>query len=323
MQAQLIALDWGTTSLRAYKLGQAGEVLEKRALPYGIMQLPSTPRPIGGQPCTDGFELAFDEACGDWLAVQPALPVIACGMVGSAQGWLQAPYCPTPARAADIGAAMVSMRSLSGATLHIVPGIIQHSRLPNVMRGEETQVFGLPAGPHATPRLIGLPGSHSKWVELRDGCIGHFDTFMTGELYAAACAHTILGRTQQPGGPFDAAAFDRGVGVALSPDGAIGPLSTLFSARTLGLTGQLPGSAQADYLSGLMIGHELRALAEAVRARSGQAALPSVTLIGSQGLCERYQRALGASGFADVALAAEATERGLWCLAEAAGLLGA
>jgi 2-dehydro-3-deoxygalactonokinase len=327
MQAQLIALDWGTTSLRAYKLGHGGEVLEQRALPYGIMQLPSTPRAIDGHPCENGFELAFDEACGDWLAAQPRLPVIACGMVGSAQGWRQAPYCPTPARAADLGAAMLSVRSLRGATVHIVPGVIQHSRLPNVMRGEETQVFGLlqnlPAEHRDAPRLIGLPGSHSKWVQVQDGCIDHFDTFMTGELYAAACAHTILGRTQQPGSPFDADAFDRGVGVALSPDGDIGPLSTLFSARTLGLTEQLPGSAQADYLSGLMIGHELRALGEVLRARGGQAALPSVTLIGNQALCERYQRALSASGFGAVALAAEATERGLWRLAEAAGLLDA
>ena len=84
MLAQLIALDWGTTSLRAYKLAAGGVVLEQRALSSGIMQLPKTPRIIHGRECADGFELAFDEACGDWLDAQPGLPVIACGMVGSA-----------------------------------------------------------------------------------------------------------------------------------------------------------------------------------------------------------------------------------------------
>ncbi|MFP5442443.1 MAG: 2-dehydro-3-deoxygalactonokinase, partial [Betaproteobacteria bacterium] len=86
MQAQLIALDWGTTSLRAYKLAAQGQVLDVRTLPSGIMHLPKAPRLINGQLCNDGFELAFDDACGDWLDAQPGLPVIACGMVGSAQG---------------------------------------------------------------------------------------------------------------------------------------------------------------------------------------------------------------------------------------------
>lgn len=325
MQAHLIALDWGTTSLRAYKLGRHGQVLEQRALASGIMQLPTTPRAIAGQRCDNGFELAFDDACGDWLQAQPQLPVIACGMVGSAQGWREAAYCPTPARVADLGASLQTVQTLRGTRLHIVPGVIQHSRLPNVMRGEETQVLGLlqdlPSHTRQEALLIGLPGSHSKWVSVVDGCIQQFDTFMTGELYAAVCAHTILGRTQQPTGHFDEAAFVRGVQVALSADADIGLLSTLFSARTLGLTGQLSGAQQPDYLSGLMIGHELRALAEVSRARHAGAALPEVMLIGSAPLCQRYRIALNLCGFAQASLAEQATERGLWSLAVAAGLL--
>ena len=325
MQAHLIALDWGTTSLRAYKLGRDGQVLEQRSLASGIMQLPTTARTIAGQHCDNGFELAFDDACGDWLQAQPQLPVIACGMVGSAQGWREAAYCPTPARVADLGASLQRVQTLRGTVLHIVPGVIQHSRLPNVMRGEETQVLGLlqdlPSHTRQDALLIGLPGSHSKWVSVVDGCIQRFDTFMTGELYAAVCAHTILGRTQQPTGQFDEAAFVRGVQVALSADADIGLLSTLFSARTLGLTGQLSGAQQPDYLSGLMIGHELRALAEVSRARQAEAALPEVVLIGSAPLCQRYRIALRLCGFAQASLAEQATERGLWSLAVAAGLL--
>jgi len=325
MQAQLIALDWGTTSLRAYKLAAGGQVLEQRSLSSGIMQLPSVPRMIAGRMCADGFELAFDEACGDWLDAQPELAVIACGMVGSAQGWREAAYCDTPANVANLGTSLNRVRSLRGVDVHIVPGVIQRSRLPNVMRGEETQVLGvlqsLPVGA-GDNLLIGLPGSHSKWVEVADGCIIHFDTFMTGELFAVLSEHSILGRTQQRGAAFASDAFDRGVQVALSTDGDIGPLSTVFSARSLGLTGELSPAEQTDYLSGLLIGHELVALAGVQRRRRNSTTLPSIILIGNSQLCARYRRALDACGFARVSLAEQATERGLWHLAEAAGLLG-
>jgi len=324
MLAQLIALDWGTTSLRAYKLAAGGVVLEQRALSSGIMQLPKTLRVINGRECADGFELAFDEACGDWLDAQPGLPVIACGMVGSAQGWREAAYCDTPANVANLGKSLQTVVSLRGTRVHIVPGVIQRSRLPNVMRGEETQVLGvlqnLPIEAGAD-LLIGLPGSHSKWVDVVDGCITHFDTFMTGEVFAVLSEHSILGRTLKQGATFDALAFDRGVQISQSADGELGVLSTLFSARTLGLTGELSPTAQADYLSGLMIGHELAALASAQRRRRNNPNLPSIILIGNAQLCARYSRALDACGFANVTLAEQATERGLWQLALAAGLI--
>lgn len=237
----------------------------------------------------------------------------------------EAAYRDTPANLASLGSSLKVLRSLRGVDVHIVPGVIERSRLPNVMRGEETQVLGvlqsLPAGA-GDDLLIGLPGSHSKWVEVADGCIVHFDTFMTGELFAVLSEHSILGRTQQRDAAFDGAAFDRGVEVALSTDGEIGPLSTLFSARSLGLTGELSPAEQANYLSGLLIGHELSSLAKMQCCRRRSANLPSIILIGNSQLCARYSRALDTCGFAQVSLAEHATERGLWHLAEAAGLLG-
>ncbi|MBD1552367.1 2-dehydro-3-deoxygalactonokinase [Pseudomonas typographi] len=313
MQPRLIALDWGTSSLRAYCLGAAGQVLAQRGSSHGIMHLPAG----------NDFNAAFEQACGDWLAAAPGVPVIACGMVGSAQGWREVPYCPAPARVADLGERLQTVTTALGYTVHLVPGVLQHGRLPNVMRGEETQVLGLlrglPAAAHDEPLLVGLPGSHSKWVRVRQGCIEHFDTFMTGELYAVACAHSILGRTLRQGEPFVAAAFERGVTTALSADGDLGPLSTAFSARTLGLTGVLSAAEQADYLSGLFIGHEARALGEVTHARQG--ALPAVHLIGSEALCRRYATALQSAGFAVAGVAAQATEHGLWAVAQAAGLV--
>ncbi|MEE4675123.1 2-dehydro-3-deoxygalactonokinase [Pseudomonas alliivorans] len=323
MQAHLIALDWGTTSLRAYRLGEHGQVLEQRALSAGIMQLPNDPRMIAGVLCSDGFELAFDEACGDWIDARPDVPVIACGMVGSAQGWREATYREAPASVDELSAALQTVRSVRGVTVHIIPGVLQRSTLPNVMRGEETQVLGVLAGldgqSASQPLLIGLPGSHSKWVQVAQDRIVHFDTFMTGEVYATLCAHTILGRTMRPGDTFDSAAFDRGLANAQSEEGAAGPLSTIFSCRTLGLTGQLPASSQPDYLSGLLIGHELTSLARLQYDAHGH--FPAVILIGSESLCERYARGLTACGFPRVTVAAQATERGLWQVAVQAGLV--
>ena len=192
MPAHLIALDWGTSSLRAYKLGPDGQVLELRSLASGIMHLPSEPRLIAGVHCSDGFELAFDAACGDWLDAQPGLPVIACGMVGSAQGWSEAAYRHTPVDVASLGLALHKVRSRRGIDVHIVPGVIEQVGLPNVMRGEETQVLGvLQSFAASAELLIGLPGSHSKWVEVIAGRITHFDTFMTGELFAVLSTHSL------------------------------------------------------------------------------------------------------------------------------------
>lgn len=318
---RLIALDWGTSSLRAYRLGDDGMVLDRRSLPWGIMNLPVVEASAIGAKA--GFEQALREACGDWLADAPAVPVLAAGMVGSAQGWVEAAYLEVPLRVADIGAGLTSVATRIGATLYIVPGLIERGALPNVMRGEETQVVGALDAGHQGELLIGLPGTHSKWVRIDGERFSHFDTFMTGEAYAALSGHTILGRTMQrdaAADPADLAAFERGVRVARDPAGINGVLSTIFSTRTLGLTGELDGAGQADYLSGLLIGHELAAL-RAARAQAALAPDPRIVLIGDGKLCERYRHALQLHGFTQATLAPQATERGLWRIASQAGLL--
>ena len=282
----------------------------------------------------DGFERAFEQACGDWVSAAPASPIIACGMVGSAQGWREAPYLEVPASLDELGRALTRVETGRGAVLHIIPGLIERGPLPDVMRGEETQVAGAIAEPHPggdraagderTDLWIGLPGTHSKWVRVRDRRVVHFNTFMTGEVFAALCAHTILGRTMRPAATPDLDAFDRGVEVARSPQARAGVLSTMFSTRTLGLVGALAAEAQADYLSGLLVGHELAAVF-ALGAPGALGALgerpDGVVLAGSDALCQRYRRALAAFGHAPAAIAADATERGLWRVAASAGLV--
>ncbi|MBO1015766.1 2-dehydro-3-deoxygalactonokinase [Achromobacter sp. SD115] len=320
-RAALIALDWGTSSLRAYRLDAAGRTLDTRHLPWGIMRLPQPLQDGAATTALSGFELAFEQACGDWLRAEPNLPVIACGMVGSAQGWKEAAYLDVPVDLQRIGTLLTKVEREAGPSLHIVPGLIQRHGLPNVIRGEETQVVGVMADPatrSADSVLIGLPGTHSKWVSARRGRVTHFDTFMTGEVYAALRGHTILGRTMADAASADMAAFERGLKVAGAPAGRAGVLSTIFSTRALGLTGELAPESQADYLSGLLIGHEIAALADMLQQ---QGELPRIVLCGDPALCRRYIQAMQHYGLGTPEQAQNATERGLWHLAVCAGLV--
>lgn len=317
--AALIGLDWGTSSLRAFHFDDSGQVQQMRHRPWGIMNLPPA---VGGQAHATpaaAFEHAFDDACGDWVQARPGIPVLACGMVGSAQGWREARYLESPTSLDHLARGLTLVEHSAGPRVHIVPGLLQRGGLPNVMRGEETQVLGVMAAsalPGDAPVLIGLPGTHSKWVLARRRSIEQFHTFMTGEVFAALRGHTILGRTMQPAEAPDDAAFARGLQVARSAEASLGLLSHIFSTRTLGLTGALPGTAQADYLSGLLIGHELAALAARQEARATH-----IVLCGEPDLCRRYALALAAYGLPSPEMSDNATARGLWQIATAAALV--
>jgi 2-dehydro-3-deoxygalactonokinase len=132
--------------------------------------------------------------------------------------------------------------------------------------------------------------------------------------------HTILGRTMIETSQFDLQAFLRGVTTAKHAHRA-GLLATIFSTRTLGLTGALLPEQQADYLSGLLIGHELSGLAELLESRGAALAGEAPRLIGSAALCERYRRALTEFGCLRASVVEAAAEHGLWRIALQAGLV--
>lgn len=318
-QAALAALDWGTSSLRAYLFDAHANVLAVRNLPWGVMKLPC-PAAEGG------FDAAFEAACGDWLDVRKDLPLIACGMVGSAQGWVEAAYIDTPANANRLASSLAEVRTRRGAVLRIVPGVLERGTLPNVMRGEETQILGAmldePASGSepASRTLVGLPGSHAKWAIVAGRSIERFHTFMTGETFAALRDHTILGRTMRTPDTPDSEAFLRGVSVARGASEA-GLLATIFSTRTLGLTGQLDAAQQPDYLSGLLIGHELSGLEKLLEHEGAKWDSQPVLLIGEASLVERYRLALAHFGCTHAQTVRNATERGLWQIASQAGLI--
>ena len=300
LSPSLIALDWGTSNLRASLLGGDGAVLDTRSAAAGVMAVPER-----------RFTEALMSLCGDWLAAHPRHACIASGMIGSRQGWVEAPYVECPASLADAAARLVRVVFGDGHTLHVVPGLrcVGSDGQFDVMRGEETQLWGadLPAG-----SCVVLPGTHSKWAWLGDGdrVVG-FQTHMTGEVYALLTQHSILGRLMAFDGDFVPAAFDDGVRLGLQQHAHL--LHTLFAARTAGLMGQRAPGELPDFLSGILIGAELAS------ARSGQAA-GAVTLLGDGALCDRYARALGLAGVAVQRAARQATTRGQWRVAAAAGL---
>ena len=293
----LIGLDWGTTSCRAYLIGADGAVLARVADGPGILKVEN-----------EGFGAALDTMTGAW----PKLPVILSGMIGSRQGWQEAPYAKCPAGAVDI---VKSLATIDHARrdISLVPGLsTENDAMPDVMRGEETQIFGALSLTGAASGLFLLPGTHSKWAEVAAGRIVAFRTFMTGEVFGALKDHTILGRLMRDAAP-DADAFARGVkeGAALDSAGAL--LNRVFATRTLGLMGRLPDTALADYFSGLLIGAEIT---EATKRATG-----AVTIIASPALAQRYTDALRRLGH-DSALAPEdCVAAGHWRIARAAGLV--
>ena len=307
--AALIGIDWGTTSFRAYRIASDGRVLETRSAPAGILKV------------ADGdFEAVLEREVGTWLAAAPALPVVISGMITSRQGWLELPYCVCPAGSAELAGALREHATGAGRRLHFVPGLslIGSDGVPDVIRGEETQIIGELglAGDHVRGRqAIVLPGTHSKWAFAEDGRIVWFATFMTGEVFGVLKEHSILGRLMA-GDAQDEAAFARGLSYAREGQGGL--LKRLFSARTLGLFDQLPASAIASYLSGLLIGSEI---AEALGCLPEAPGARAITVIGDSALAQRYRGAIEAAGLRARTGAGDASARGQLLIARVAGLL--
>lgn len=273
------AVDWGTTRLRAWLLDHVGEPLGERRGDDGLI----TAREKGFADVLERHLAA--------LGAPSTLPVVICGMAGSRQGWVEASYVDTPAPITAIlkGAVRVAGPSRD---IRIVPGLAQRTAaLPDVMRGEETQLAG--AGlPAAGKHLACMPGTHSKWVEVEDGAVAGFGTWPTGELYSVLASHSIL-RHSLGENPVPVAAdsqFFRDWCVsALNEGGDV--TSKLFAIRAAGLLHDLQEGDAAACLSGLLIGGEIAS----ARRRYRHANAP-VVLIASGSLGKLYAAAFGLAG---------------------------
>jgi 2-dehydro-3-deoxygalactonokinase len=285
----LIAVDWGTSALRGALLDEAGEVIEEKSAPLGILNVPN-----------GDFAGVFASLFAEWMKPVGTRCLIS-GMAGSRQGWVEAPYVACPAGPADLAR---HLHWIERDRIAIVPGLSDtRADVPDVMRGEEVQIFGAMRSSGLADGLFVLPGTHSKWATVRDGRITGFRTFMTGEVYGLFGRHSILARTLDADAPLDAMAFRRGVTQAGNGEGL---LHNAFGVRALALFGRLSPAESASYLSGLLIGEEL-----------GRQTLPQdgeVVVIGAPALVERYALALGERGAKVRAFGAEATWAGLRAL---------
>ena len=299
----LIAIDWGTTSMRAYWMDRTGTITDTRSAPHGIQQI------------RDGsFAAALTALVG--TAEDATVPRLASGMIGSRQGWVEAPYVACPAL---LTALVEGIVTVPDARLRIVPGVSTRDPhdIPDVMRGEETQLAGAVDAREARVLAV-LPGTHSKWACVEAGRIVDFMSFMTGELWSVLLAHSILGRLATPlarDAP-PGAGFIRGVRCGLGP-GGLG--HDIFGARTLALMGELADHEVADWLSGLLIGRETRD-ARTWAQRHGYDA-SKVRIIGDDALVARYVAAFAEADIAVDRAAAHAAAIGLWRLALLAGLV--
>ena len=272
MKADWIAVDWGTTNLRAFAMGPEG--IRAEAMSEDGM----------GRLTPSDFEPALIQLIEPWLG-PGVTPVLACGMVGSRQGWCEAPYRATPCTPMDVGQMVrVPVRD-PRITVQIVPGLKQ-VKPADVMRGEETQIAGALALDPAFDGAMCLPGTHSKWVQISAGEVVSFQTYLTGEMFALLSTQSALRHGMAATG-WDEDAFDLGVANGMARPERLA--AHLFRLRAEGLIADLGPDAARAQLSGLLIGAELAAARPYwLGAR--------VVWVGSPALTALYARALAAMG---------------------------
>ena len=271
-----IAVDWGTSRLRAWAMAAGGRVLAEASSDDGMNGL-----------APDAFEPALLRLIGDWTGAT-AIPVLACGMVGARQGWRDAGYAAVPARPADLRPVSVPTRD-PRLRMMILPGLSQAAP-PDVMRGEETQIAGFLAQHPEFDGVLCLPGTHAKWVRISAGEVVGFTTAMTGELYALLAGQSVLRHAvAQDAASGDHPAFEEAVADMISEPERLA--QRLFSIRARSVLEGLGGDAAGAALSGLLIGAELA-------ATRGYWLGQAVAVAGEPALARLYARALAAQGVA-------------------------
>lgn len=273
MPKPLIALDWGTTRARAFLISETGEVLQRRIADQGIQSVPA-----------GGYPAAFEALAGDFRRAAPEAPIVLAGMVGSRNGWVEAAYVACPASPEEIADAAIQVELDANTTATILPGLSFDDGAFDVMRGEETLIVGL----GLTDGIACLPGTHSKWAEIKDGRITRFASFMTGEVYGLLREGSILSRlAEAPAGSDAADGAVRGRAAASRPGGL---LNSIFAARTEVLAGRMKGGSVGPYLSALLVAREIAG----AKALFGERA--EIHVVADGALADSYGGELAAAG---------------------------
>lgn len=271
-----IAVDWGTSNVRAWGIDADGEVLFERSSPQGMGKLKPADYPA-----------VLEKLAGEDIETRTRVDVLICGMAGARQGWKEAPYVAVPAALEDLGSSSIAVNVPNSALKpRIIPGVCQ--RLGDefdVMRGEETQLLGLTELRKQERYAVVLPGTHSKWVSISAGRISSFATAMTGELYEVLGTHTVL-RFSMAGdksGPQTEEGIEAGLHEGLWHPDLLSSL--IFRARAASLLADRGADWCAGYLSGVLVGAEVGGHC---RNTDFQA---TTYLIGAERLCRIYARA--------------------------------
>jgi 2-dehydro-3-deoxygalactonokinase len=291
-----IALDWGSSRLRAYAVNARGEVIDTRQSEAGVFGVQNS-----------AFESTLRALVGDWLDAHPHLEICAAGMIGSASGWCEAPYVATPASTSALRENVLHVPfQNSKHILKIIPGV-RHGRgaQVDVMRGEETQIFGvLPA---ADEGVFCLPGTHCKWVVVREGAIVNFRTHYTGELYQWLSTQSSVSKVLAANAPFDGDAFEEAARNAAQHPSDL--LHQLFALRASVVSRERTGAQAASAAQGTLIGSDIANGITYLRRKMGT--FSQLSLVGSSVLNAHYSRVLAHHGIAASIHDADATVSGL------------
>jgi 2-dehydro-3-deoxygalactonokinase len=285
VKPEWIAIDWGTSNLRVWAMRE-NEAIAKASSESGMSGLAKTE-----------FEPALQTLLSDW-EVPAQTPMVACGMVGSRQGWVEAPYRAVPCT--PLGSGFVRPDH-SGLNVSVISGLRQATP-SDVMRGEETQIAGFLSLNRDWDGVICLPGTHTKWVQVSAGEVVSFQTYMTGELFALLSENSVLRHSVQGDG-WDDSTFDQTVEILISRPEKLA--ARLFSIRADDLLENTPVATSRARLSAVLIGAELAA------ARPYWLGT-NIAIIGATRQAQVYDRALRTQGAsATVANAERMTLAGL------------
>lgn len=300
---RFIAVDWGSSRLRVSALDAAGSAARTAATDAGILGL-ARPRQ----------REVLRSLLDPMIAAYPHAAVVGAGMIGSRNGMVETTPVALPATAADVARAMVPVRIDAQTTMTVSPGLVDHSGRPDdLIRGEEVQVFGWLA--HRRARggaVLVLPGTHSKWIRVRDAVAERFHTFLTGELYARLRGTPSL-RPEPDAVDAGTAAddpFDHGARWGATYSGL---LHDLFAARSHMLSDRLSEPQMAEFLSGLLISYEIGEARQRGLVRPGE----RLVVIADAHLSARYHRALELAGLDADVEAADMFGRGIAAIASA------
>lgn len=303
----LIAVDWGTSRLRAMLLDNRARVIADADSDDGI-----------GKLNPGEHEAAFERLVAEW----PDVPAIMAGMVGSRQGWREAVYVPCPASPDAIAAGIMRLTTAKGRPVAIVPGVMVRSpdRDGDVIRGEETQVVGLLAREPKLDGVVVLPGTHSKWATVTGGGIADFQTYLTGEMFGLLARQSFLRHSVKDGADELSALPGFALGVERTVVDGLPFLAAIFSVRARQLLDDTAPEDNLAYLSGLVIGGEIAAARDTGLLWQGR----TLRIVGNRTLARAYARAFDIAGYEAEALdGSDLVVTGLLHLARIANLLPA